>query len=498
MSVAFRPRRASIRRRLLAAFVFLALSMGAALGLAGRLSFDSLGAALLAWHTRPVMDALMEAERRAWEAEDRGGEKLYYGEDLAAVMHWRFLVGKEVPDPWRALPDGLHLTENSRDFVLVARRDNVIYALSGEVGVFAALNQKLTGALLLCALAGLGLAVALAVVLSRRLTAPLRELTAAVEARPPEALLHDGATQTPAVPCTELHDEVGVLARAVAAREAALRSYVRRESNFTGDVSHELRTPLTVLQGGLEILEPRLAALPQSAALMPTLRRLTRTTEGMAHTVRTLLLLARRPEELECRELDATALLCGLLHRMEKDGLLRLESIPAPPDVDGSVPVRDAADSAAHGLPGGLSPSRPPLSPNALARSAQRAPVQVCAALAPAVRVWGHRDLTTIIFKNLLDNACKYTEDNRAAVSLTATTLLVRNRGRIPADVDVFARGARHGHTGRDTAGHGLGLSPALRACERLHWRLELLPAGPEEAVFCVSFGPLPQGEPPA
>ena len=202
MSVAFRPRRASIRRRLLAAFVFLALSMGAALGLAGRLSFDSLGAALLAWHTRPVMDALMEAERRAWEAEDRGGEKLYYGEDLAAVMHWRFLVGKEVPDPWRALPDGLHLTENSRDFVLVARRDNVIYALSGEVGVFAALNQKLTGALLLCALAGLGLAVALAVVLSRRLTAPLRELTAAVEARPPEALLHDGATQTPAVPCT--------------------------------------------------------------------------------------------------------------------------------------------------------------------------------------------------------------------------------------------------------------------------------------------------------
>lgn len=156
MSVAFRPRRASIRRRLLAAFVFLALSMGAALGLAGRLSFDSLGTALLAWHTRPVMDALMEAERRAWEAEDRGGEKLYYGEDLAAVMHWRFLVGKEVPDPWRALPDGLHLTENSRDFVLVARRDNVIYALSGEVGVFAALNQKLTGALLLCALAGSG------------------------------------------------------------------------------------------------------------------------------------------------------------------------------------------------------------------------------------------------------------------------------------------------------------------------------------------------------
>lgn len=520
------PRRASIRRRLLAAFVFLALSMGAALGLAGRFSFDFLGASLLAWHTRPVMDALIEAERRAWEAEDRGGEKLYYGEDLAAVMHWRFLAGKEVPDAWRALPDGLHLSDNRRDFVLLERRDQVVYALSGEVGVFAALKQKLTGALLLCALAGLALAVFLAVVLSRRLTAPLRELTAAVEGRPPEALLRDGAAQPPRVPCTELDDEVGVLARAVAARETALRSFVQRESNFTGDVSHELRTPLTVLQGGLEILEPRLAALPQRAELLPVLRRLARTVEGMADTVRTLLLLARRPEELECRELDATALLCGILRRMERDGLLRLEAgtpeaaacglagraaadpvtaAPMASDLDApGQPVPEAelsgpATSAEDAVSDVQDPSGPPAQEPAAAPAPPRPrpAVGLTADLAPAVRVWGQRDLVNIVFKNLLDNACKYTENDRAAVSLTSVALLVRNSGRIPAGADVFARGTRHGRN-RAPSGHGLGLSLALRACERLHWRLDLLPAGPEEAVFRVSFAPPPQGERPA
>ena len=101
-------RRASIRRRLLAAFVFLALLMSAALGIVGRLSFDSLGTYLVGWHARPVMDAFIEAEKRAWEAEDNGGGNLYYGEDLAVVMHWRFLVGKQVPQGWQNMADGLH------------------------------------------------------------------------------------------------------------------------------------------------------------------------------------------------------------------------------------------------------------------------------------------------------------------------------------------------------------------------------------------------------
>ncbi|MEE0814972.1 MAG: sensor histidine kinase, partial [Desulfovibrio fairfieldensis] len=154
---------ASIRRRMLAAFVLLALGMGLTLGLVGLFSYDRLGAYLVSWHARPVMEALIEAERRAWEAEDRGRRNLYYGEDLAAAMHWRFLVGKQIPPAWEELPDGLHFFKQMEEFVLLVRRNGVVYALSGRTGAFQALKARLGGLLLLCAAAGLAVAVLLAV-----------------------------------------------------------------------------------------------------------------------------------------------------------------------------------------------------------------------------------------------------------------------------------------------------------------------------------------------
>ena len=64
--------RASIRRRMLAAFVLLALGLGLTLGLVGLFSYDRLGAYLVGWHARPVMEALIEAEQRAYaEALER-------------------------------------------------------------------------------------------------------------------------------------------------------------------------------------------------------------------------------------------------------------------------------------------------------------------------------------------------------------------------------------------------------------------------------------------
>ena len=114
------------------------------------------------------------------------------------------------------------------------------------------------------------------------------------------------------------------------------------------------------------------------------------------------------------------------------------------------------------------------------------------------------RELAIIIFKNLLDNACKYTENDRAFVLLESGRMLVGNKGRTPSDVDIFARGVRRrkstDHNGYgDGAGYGLGLSLAQRACERLGWLLELLPSayvGAEEiTVFRLIFPPAAQGE---
>ncbi len=395
-------------------------------------------------------------------------------------MDWRFLVGKQVPPAWENLPDGLHFFRQMEEFVLLVRRGGVTYALSGHTGAFQALKTRLGGVLLACALAGLAVAVLLAVVLSRRLTRPLSRLTESVEHRD----RRDPGVFTPLPPeLVGLDDEVGVLARALAAREAELRDFVRRESFFTGDVSHELRTPLTVMQGGLEILELRLAALPGAAGaeLAPVVERLSRTTARMSATVRTLLLLARRPEDIERGPLDLGAELRGLIRECERSGLLRLAAPEeeCPPDADGPVPL--------------------------------------CAEMASGVRSVGQKELAAIVFKNLLDNACRYTENGRVYLRLTPGMLEVRNSGRIPEDLDIFARGVRGmraadvsgparqtreraaGFAGpvnvAGSAGSGLGLSLALRACEHLGWRLERGLAAPEETVFRVLFPPVPAAE---
>ncbi|MGE9984982.1 sensor histidine kinase [Desulfovibrio sp. SGI.169] len=466
--------RGSIRRRMLAAFALLALGLGMTLGLAGLLSYDRLGAYLVGWHARPVMEALMEAERRAWEAEDRGRGNLYYGEDLAAAMHWRFLVGKQVPPAWEGLPDGLHFFKGMEEFVLLVRRDGVTYALNGPTGLFQAMKARLGGLLLACALAGLVVAVLLAVLLSRRLTRPLSRLTDAVEGRD----RREPGAFTPLPPdLVNQDDEVGVLARALAAREAELQDFVRRESLFTGDVSHELRTPLTIMQGGLELLELRLASLPGAAGaeLAPLLERLTRTTARMADTARTLLLLARRPEALEREALDMGAVLRALIGEDARSGLLRLVAAEA-----------DGQEAACPAQAGG--------------------PVLLCAEMAAGVWSLGQKELAAIVFKNLLDNARRYTENGRVYLRLTPGMLEVRNGGRIPDELDIFARGVRGparqregGAASADSAapaGSGLGLSLALRACEHLGWRLERhRPAVEAETVFRVLFPPVPATE---
>lgn len=551
-------------RRILVAFVFLALGMGTALGVVGHLSFDYLGTYLVGWHARPVMETLIEAEKRAWEAEDSGRDQLYYGEDLATAMHWTFLVGKQVPSQWRELPDGLHFVENDAEFVLVERRDGVEYMLRGGTGGFQALKDRLNGILLICALAGLAVAVLMAVVLSRRLTDPLRRLTLAVEGRPAAGMHRVGtataatrhveskkseeqgalaagqgvaAFSTPAdIPMTDMDDEVGVLARAIAAREEALWRFVQRESHFTGDVSHELRTPLTVMQGGLEVLELRLETLPQGKELAPVVSRLLRTTSRMSDTVRTLLLLARRPEEILFQVLDCAVLLRDIISEMEREGLVRhakiAEGSDSPytlnaPGAAGTTGTPDASYAAnlplclsemtARILSNDASPVQensgssalvPTLGASVRPSTAPHAftpPVVTLMTSMPAhASVRAQRELATIIFKNLLDNACKYTENDRAFVMLESGKLLVGNKGRAPRDIDIFARGVRRGNktdfsAGRDGAGNGLGLSLAQRACERLGWQLELLPSaytGAEETtVFRLIFPPAAQGE---
>ena len=282
-----------------------------------------------------------------------------------------------------------------------------------------------------------GVAALLAVLLSRRLTGQLTDLTRTVS-RCPVPRAGGDYPGLPPLPQVALDDEVGVLARAIASREEALRRFVQRESFFTGDVSHELRTPLTVMQGGLEVLELQLERLPGSERCAPTVERLQRTVRDMSATVGILLLLARRPENIELEPVDLALL------------------------------VRDTAQG------------------------------QDCFSLElPESReVQAQPALAGIVVKNLLDNARLYSENGRVAVRLDEHVLQVRNAGRIPEDLDIFARGVRARARGDATpGGSGLGLSLVRRACEQLGWSVSYRHSGENETLFEVCFAPDSDGE---
>jgi signal transduction histidine kinase len=113
--------------------------------------------------------------------------------------------------------------------------------ISGAVGV-------VRRAFVDAALAGLALTLILGIPLSARLVRRLRRLRqAALE------LAHD----TPAVqvPVDRARDEVGDLARTLAAMQQRLQSQEAARRSFVATASHELRTPLTSLDGMLELLD---------------------------------------------------------------------------------------------------------------------------------------------------------------------------------------------------------------------------------------------------
>lgn len=427
-----------IRRRLLVSFMLLAAGLGLTMGMVGLLSYDRLGAHLVDWYARPVMNALIEAEERSRRAEDRGRHNnLVYGADLANLMDLQFRVGKQIPREWHSLEPGLHFFDRMENFVFLEEHKGVRYALSGHTGLLVTIKAQLTRVLGLCAGLGLGVAALLAVLLSRRLTGQLTDLTRTVS-RCPVPRAGGDYPGLPPLPQVALDDEVGVLARAIASREEALRRFVQRESFFTGDVSHELRTPLTVMQGGLEVLELQLERLPGSERCAPTVERLQRTVRDMSATVGILLLLARRPENIALEPVDLALL------------------------------VRDTAqgqDCFSLELPE--------------SREAQAQPA-----------------LAGIVVKNLLDNARLYSENGRVAVRLDEHVLQVRNAGRIPEDLDIFARGVRARARGDATpGGSGLGLSLVRRACEQLGWSVSYRHSGENETLFEVCFAPDSDGE---
>ena len=130
------------------------------------------------------------------------------------------------------------------------------------------------------------LALALARLLARRISAPLARLASQVAQGAPGQLPRRLAVGT-------RDDEVGALARAFDALLERTRAFIGREQAFTRDASHELRTPLAVLRIAIERLQ-RDTGLPDTARQQ--LAPMHAATLLMEQTVNTLLLMAREAD----------------------------------------------------------------------------------------------------------------------------------------------------------------------------------------------------------
>ena len=113
--------------------------------------------------------------------------------------------------------------------------------------------ERTNRAVLLAAVGGTAIAVALGILLARTLTKPMRELTAAIRDMAKGRLQQQVPVRT--------RDELGELATAFNEMSADLARSDGLRRQMTADIAHDLRTPLTVITGYLEslrdgILEP--------------------------------------------------------------------------------------------------------------------------------------------------------------------------------------------------------------------------------------------------
>lgn len=264
----------TLRRRLLAAYVLLAVIVGGVFAAAAYVIVESLEHELIEVRLSRAAGLLIESDRA--------------GLPMPRFLDLRLATAEQIPQDYRELEPGLHeIDSGGRTLqILIVAQDGRRYAVIDDVTDFERLELISFWALAIAFVAGVLLAVAIARASASRIIAPLIVLADAVQ--------KGDATVQPQL--LNAADEVGFLARAFQARTSQLGEFLNRERFFTADVSHELRTPLTVMLGAAELLSARLTDRPE---LLAVAERIRRTAAETAVRVSALLQLARSPEQIE-------------------------------------------------------------------------------------------------------------------------------------------------------------------------------------------------------
>lgn len=273
----------SVFWKILYAFLAFASCLSIFLGIFLYLGADRLGKFLVMEQARTAMTALEEAERLARRLKDRDAANLEIS-SIAAAINGKFLVGKQVPEEWKRLDDGIHF--NKAEFIYIRRAGPVIYSLSGSSKALRNFLTRIAGLCSLVGVFGLLASVCIAWFLARLLSQPMIRLAGSITTG-------DSVSKPLPAALLDRQDEIGLIARAVANYQKEADAFLSREAAFTGYVGHELRTPLAILSSSIEILQTENSD-PRMDAQM---QRISRTIRNISDTVTTLLHLARRTGE---------------------------------------------------------------------------------------------------------------------------------------------------------------------------------------------------------
>jgi len=296
--------------------------------------------------------------------------------------------------------------------------------------------DEVRDAFLVAALVGLAVAAVLGFALSATLLARLGRLRSAALANEP-------------VPPDPTRDEVGDLARALAAMQAGLRRQEAARRTFVATASHELRTPLTSVQGMLELLDEDIGRGDVDLEdAHGQIQRAQRQLRRLEHLASDLLDLSRLDAEVELRrepvELGEVCRAVGAeFERRADERAVTIDVVP---------------------------------------------PIGPC---------WGRGDANAVarIVRILLDNALRFAPPGTAVRVAAAyhgeqATVEVADRGPGVPESErerIFERFQRGTATGGE-GGFGLGLAIGRELAERLGGRLVLAPGDEQGARFVLSL----------
>jgi signal transduction histidine kinase len=217
------------------------------------------------------------------------------------------------------------------------------------------------------------------------------------------------------------------------------------QKEFVSNVAHELRTPLAAIVGELELARERERSIPELQAAidlaLSDARKLSRLTTGLLDLAKAgydrseVAFHTLRPDEV-------------LLEAMED--LQRMEP-------SYRVDIAFATDPDA-----------------------------------PEPHITGNAYLLRTAFLNLMENACKYSDDHRCTVTLgtDAHELRIafadRGRGIAAEDLPHLFKPFYRGGNGQRTAGHGIGLGLAQRIITLHRGTIEVESAVGEGSTFTV------------